>query len=96
MNAYVSSVALGKPSATGEREVWTLVNERVQKWELKPEGWEELLLDKNVVELLKSAVKDEFGIKEKDQSMDFELIDLGFERCVFYFTLPLRYSVSIL
>ncbi|KXN86872.1 hypothetical protein AN958_09467 [Leucoagaricus sp. SymC.cos] len=80
MNAYVSSIALGKPSATGERVVWTLVSERIQKWELKPEGWEELLLDKNVVELLKSAVKDNFGIKEdRDQSMDFELIDLGHE-----------------
>lgn len=80
MNAYVSSVTLGKPSATGEREVWVLVSERIQKWELKPEGWEELSLDKNVVGLLKSAVKDEFGIKEeRDQSMDFELIDLGFE-----------------
>ncbi|KAF9454530.1 hypothetical protein P691DRAFT_655678 [Macrolepiota fuliginosa MF-IS2] len=80
MNAYVSSIALGKPSATGEREVWALVSERIQKWELKPEGWEELLLDKNVVELLRSAVKDEFGIKEeRDHSMDFEMIDIGFE-----------------
>lgn len=80
MNAYVSSIALGKPSATGERVVWTLVNERIQKWELKPEGWEELLLDKNVVELLKSVVKDAFGIKEdRDEFLDFELIDVGLE-----------------
>jgi nuclear pore complex protein Nup133 len=81
MNAYVSSIALGKPSATGERVVWTLVSERIQKWELKPEGWEELLLDKNVVGLLKSAVMDAFGIREdRDQFLDFELIDLGLER----------------
>jgi nuclear pore complex protein Nup133 len=81
MNAYVSSIALGKLSTTGEREVWVLVNERIQKWELKPEGWEELLLDRNVVGLLKSAVKDKFKISEEDdQSMDFELIDLAFER----------------
>lgn len=81
MNAYVSSITLGKLSTTGEREVWVLVNERIQKWELKPEGWEELLLDRNVVGLLKTAVKDKFRISEEDdQSMDFELIDLAFER----------------
>ncbi|XP_006458086.1 hypothetical protein AGABI2DRAFT_216285 [Agaricus bisporus var. bisporus H97] len=80
MNAYVSSITLGKLSTTGEREVWVLVNERIQKWELKPEGWEELLLDRNVVGLLKTAVKDKFRISEEDdQSMDFELIDLAFE-----------------
>lgn len=80
MNSYVSSITLGKSSPIGEREVWVLVSERIQKWELKPEGWEELLLDRSVVGLLKEAVKDELGIREdNDQSMDFELIDIGFE-----------------
>ncbi len=86
MNSYVSSIVLGSSSAIGEREVWVLVSERIQKWELKPEGWEELLLDRSVVGLLKEAVKDEFGIKENDdQSMDFELIDIGFEGYALYF-----------
>ena len=91
MDAHVSSIALGKPSVTGECIVWTLVGERIQKWELKPEGWEDLLSDRSILIFLRSAVRDVFGITEdRDESMDFELIDLGCERCVFYIFADLK------
>jgi len=81
-NAYVGSIALGKPSAAGGHIVWTLVGERIQKWELKSEGWEDLLSDINVLTLLESAIRGAFGIT--DEFLNFELIDVGCERCVFF------------
>lgn len=88
-NAYVGSIALGKPSAAGRRIVWTLVGERIQKWELKSEGWEDLLSDINVLTLLESAIRGALGIT--DEFLNFELIDVGCERCVFCLFADLEY-----
>lgn len=58
---------------------------------MKPEGWEDLLSDRSILVFLRSAVRDAFGIMEdRDESMDFELIDLGCERCVFYIFADLK------
>jgi len=88
-NACVNSIALGKPSATGGCIVWTLVGERIQKWELKSEGWEDLLSDIDVSTLLESAIRGASGVT--DELSNLELIDLGYERCVFCLSADLEY-----
>lgn len=80
----MSAIALGNETTNGGREVWALINTRVQKWDMKSEGWENILLDEELVGLLRAAVREEFGEKvEQDNArLDLELVDLAIDRFV--------------
>ena len=78
----ISAVALGEEDATG-KEVWALVDTRVQKWNMSTEGWEEILMDVEIAELVRNALRETFeGISADDSELDLELVDIAVERCV--------------
>jgi nuclear pore complex protein Nup133 len=79
----ISAVALGETTPTG-KEVWALVDTRVQKWNMSVEGWEEVVLDVDVAELLKIGVREVFETAPvEDSELDLELVDIAVERYVY-------------
>ncbi|KIK57777.1 hypothetical protein GYMLUDRAFT_45965 [Collybiopsis luxurians FD-317 M1] len=75
----ISSVALGAQTVEGGREIWVLINSRVQRWEMKLEGWEEALQDHDIAELVRTAIRKTFGdaVEKDDARLDLELVDLA-------------------
>lgn len=75
----ISAVALGALTPTGGKDVWALADTHVQKWDMKIEGWEELILDVDISSSVISALRDRFGasIAATDEDVDIELIDLA-------------------
>ncbi|KAF9265417.1 methyltransferase type 11 [Marasmius fiardii PR-910] len=75
----VSALALGAITVEGGREIWALVDSRVQKWDMKLEGWEEVVFDEDIAEAVRSAVRRTFGdsVEEDDAKLDLELVDLA-------------------
>ncbi|KAJ6630853.1 hypothetical protein B0H10DRAFT_2160229 [Mycena sp. CBHHK59/15] len=74
----ISSIALGGKTPTGGRDLWALVDTRVQRWEMKTEGWEEPLLDEEIAGVARSALRNAFGASvERDNArLDLELVDI--------------------
>ncbi|THU89518.1 hypothetical protein K435DRAFT_969042 [Dendrothele bispora CBS 962.96] len=77
----VSALALGAKSVEGSREIWALVDSRIQRWEMKLEGWEEIMLDEDVADAVRAAVRRTFGesVEMDDAGMDLELLDLAID-----------------
>ncbi|KAJ6502530.1 hypothetical protein C8R45DRAFT_622368 [Mycena sanguinolenta] len=77
----ISSIALGGQTPTGGKELWALVDTRVQRWEMKSEGWEEPLLDEEIAEVARSALRTAFGssVREDDSQLDLELVDIAID-----------------
>ncbi|KAG6900855.1 hypothetical protein C0993_009973 [Termitomyces sp. T159_Od127] len=75
----VSAIALGAKTGNGGREVWAIVDTRLQRWSMSPEGWEQLLLEGDVLGILSTAVRKAFGtrVDADDQKVDLELLDLA-------------------
>ena len=71
---YIHAVALGLQSSTGDRDVWVLANGHIQHWNMKAEGWEELVLDCNLIALLSDEVIKTFKLT---YCQDLELSDLS-------------------
>ncbi|KAI0748169.1 Non-repetitive/WGA-negative nucleoporin C-terminal-domain-containing protein [Daedaleopsis nitida] len=62
--------------ATG-RVVWALVDTRLQQWNMSIEGWEELLLEEDIGEQTRAAVREYFPTApQEDVELDLELLDL--------------------
>lgn len=54
---------------------------RVQKWHMSVEGWEEVVLEEEVSDLLRGAIRDKFtGAPVDDSELDLELVDIAMER----------------
>jgi nuclear pore complex protein Nup133 len=66
---------------TGSRSVWALVDTRLQKWEMRPEGWEEMIFEKDISPELLVAVKRHYNISldESDFQLDLELLDIALD-----------------
>ncbi|KAK7467177.1 hypothetical protein VKT23_004235 [Stygiomarasmius scandens] len=77
----VSALALGAKSSEGSREVWALVDSRVQRWEMRLEGWEEIILEEDVADTVRTAIRKVFGetVEVDDARMDLELLDLAID-----------------
>lgn len=74
-------MALGETTPAGGKEVWALIDTRVQKWSMSVEGWEEVVLDVEVAGLLRRGVRDVFeGVPRDDSELDLELVDIAVER----------------
>ncbi|KAJ6547586.1 hypothetical protein B0H19DRAFT_1266498 [Mycena capillaripes] len=75
----ISSIALGGQTPTGGRELWALVDTRVQRWEMKTEGWEEPLLDQEIAGVARSALREAFGesVEQDNAKLDLELVDIA-------------------
>jgi nuclear pore complex protein Nup133 len=65
----------------GGQELWALVDSRLQRWDVKLEGWEEIVLEKELISLVRRAMRDTFrhGIERDDAKLDLELVDLATE-----------------
>ncbi|KAK0450161.1 Non-repetitive/WGA-negative nucleoporin C-terminal-domain-containing protein [Armillaria borealis] len=77
----VSAVALGRETVDGG-EIWALIDTRIQLWELKAEGWEDIVRDDEVSEIIRVALRDTFGssVEQDDANMDLELLDIAVDR----------------
>jgi hypothetical protein len=76
-------------------DVWALVDSRLQKWHMAPEGWEEMILDEDMAETIRSATRKEFkGVPVDDSAMDLELLDMASqrERSVAFCTFPAQWT----
>ncbi|KIL69792.1 hypothetical protein M378DRAFT_69338 [Amanita muscaria Koide BX008] len=75
----INSVALGAWTPSGGRELWALIETRIQKWCMHPEGWEELLLDHAVLSLISESLLDPLkGNHRKERGhLDLELLDIA-------------------
>lgn len=82
LKSYIRSISLGLQSSTGERDLWVLTEERVQKWVIKTDGWEEKKLDLGIADSLQSAVQEFLGIRQEPGEWlqwSIELLDLAVE-----------------
>ncbi|KAF8077905.1 hypothetical protein FPV67DRAFT_1405325 [Lyophyllum atratum] len=79
LSRNVSALAFGARTPTGGKEVWALVDTRLQRWSMSPEGWEELLLEGDISVILSSAIRKTFGsrVDDDDKQVDLELLDLA-------------------
>ncbi|KAF8798054.1 hypothetical protein BYT27DRAFT_7203757 [Phlegmacium glaucopus] len=71
---HIHAVSLAPPSSTGNRDVWVLANGHIQHWNMKAEGWEELVVDYNLIPLLSYEVSRTFKLMD---CQDLELSDLS-------------------
>lgn len=51
------AVAMGATHAVG-RDVWALVDTRIQKWTMSTDGWEELALEEELITVVRPALQD--------------------------------------
>lgn len=59
------------------------------------EGWEEVILDEEIAELLRVAIREKFESAPADDSeLDLELVDIAIERsvvlCFFFLFCPMK------
>ncbi|EPS98566.1 hypothetical protein FOMPIDRAFT_1061291 [Fomitopsis schrenkii] len=75
---YVNSVALGKLAADSmAQDIWSIVDWRIQKWNMSFEGWEELLLEDDVSDITCAAIRKAFPTAPADDAeLNLELLDL--------------------
>jgi len=71
---HIHAVALGPQSSSGDWDVWVLANGQIQHWNMKALGWEELVLDYNLIPLLSHEVSKTFRLTD---CQDLELSDLS-------------------
>ncbi|CAA7271672.1 unnamed protein product [Cyclocybe aegerita] len=74
---HIHAVSLGLRHPAGDRDVWALANGQVQQWSMKPEGWEDLVADVDLTELLSEEVHRRFDVGNRDSIQDLELSDLA-------------------
>ncbi|CDO69523.1 hypothetical protein BN946_scf184785.g28 [Trametes cinnabarina] len=75
---FVSAVAVEELArgSTG-RNVWAMIDLRIQQWNMSVEGWEKLLWEEDVGDQTRAAVREHFPhAPESDVEMDLELLDL--------------------
>lgn len=79
----VSAIALGTQSPGGSRELWSLIDRRIQKWDVNAEGYETLLLDEPLGDTITRTLRSVFGdnLEKDDSILDLELLDIGVDRC---------------
>ncbi|KAK0469814.1 Non-repetitive/WGA-negative nucleoporin C-terminal-domain-containing protein [Desarmillaria tabescens] len=77
----ISALALGRATVDGG-EIWALIDTRIQLWELKAEGWEDIIRDDEVSEIIRAALRDAFGnsVEQDDANVDLELLDIAVDR----------------
>ncbi|TFK76396.1 hypothetical protein BDN72DRAFT_755585 [Pluteus cervinus] len=77
-----NALAFGSQTHPGSWELWSLVDARVQKWNVSSEGWEEILLDEYLDSIVLSALRSSYGdtLESDDSSLDLEFLDLAVDR----------------
>ncbi|KAF8654069.1 hypothetical protein AX16_003602 [Volvariella volvacea WC 439] len=75
----ISAIALGSSNALGGRGVWALVDTRLQLWDMRADGWAELVHDTDVLAQLRGEIRETYGesLPEDDAQLDLEFLDLA-------------------
>ncbi|KAI0322245.1 Non-repetitive/WGA-negative nucleoporin C-terminal-domain-containing protein [Amylostereum chailletii] len=75
----IAAIALGVQSNIG-RDVWAIVDTRIQKWHMATEGWEDLLQEDELLPVIKPAILGNLGqTSSTDAYLDIELLDMVVE-----------------
>jgi hypothetical protein len=77
------SASIGVKGA--ERDIWTLIDSRVQRWTMSVEGaWEELALDQDISDVIGPEVRTRFTrlAAQDEPDLDLEFLDLQVVRFV--------------
>lgn len=78
---YINSVALGNATSSG-REIWVAVDTRIQLWNLRFEGYEELISEEDLGESIREAIQEFTPATSRRGSgveLDVELLDIVLE-----------------
>ena len=78
---YINSVALGNSTSTG-RQIWVVVDTRIQLWNLRFEGYEELVSEEDLGESIRGAIQQFTPATSRRGSgveLDVELLDIVLE-----------------
>ncbi|KAI0094031.1 Non-repetitive/WGA-negative nucleoporin C-terminal-domain-containing protein [Irpex rosettiformis] len=83
---YISAVALSHGDSIADagikgagRDIWTLIDSRIQRWNMSVEGaWEELVLDQDISDIIGPEVRTRFTrlAEQDDAELDLEFLDL--------------------
>jgi nuclear pore complex protein Nup133 len=76
----IAAIALGAKTNRGT-EIWALVESRVQKWNVTAEGWEEFVLQEDIVAILRPTIQN--TLRAPSDYLDLELLDLAVDRSAF-------------
>lgn len=80
----VNAVTVGRTTADDGKDIWALVDTRIQKWELKAEGWEDLLMDIDVSRQIIVNLRHVLNATETDDAkFDLELLDVAVDGYVY-------------
>ena len=75
----INAVAMhDRPSDPTGRDVWTIIDFRIQRWNMSTEGWEELILDEDISSLIAPQIQTKFAgsTSQIEAELDLELLDL--------------------
>ena len=75
----INAVALDERSDAfiDRRDIWALIDYRLQRWNMSGEGWEELELDEDIADHVRPHLRKSFGNAPKDDTeLDLEYLDL--------------------
>lgn len=79
---YINSVALGKETTIG-REIWSIIDTRVQIWSMTFEGFEELLVEEELGVDIQTFIQENVVSGHTNRNeLDLELLDVVVERRV--------------
>ncbi|KAH9900978.1 Non-repetitive/WGA-negative nucleoporin C-terminal-domain-containing protein [Cubamyces lactineus] len=75
---FISAVVAGELArGAAGRNVWALVDLRIQQWDMSVEGWEKLLMEEDIGDQTRAAVREHFpNAPGSDVELDLELLDL--------------------
>lgn len=75
---FISAVVAGELArGAAGRNVWALVDLRIQQWDMSVEGWEKLLMEEDISDQTRAAVREHFpNAPQSDVELDLELLDL--------------------
>lgn len=79
----INAVAIhDRPTDPTGRDVWTLIDFRIQRWNMSTEGWEELVLDEELSDLIAPEIQTKFAANTSQDKfeLDLELLDLQVPR----------------
>ncbi|KAA1471121.1 hypothetical protein DENSPDRAFT_837049 [Dentipellis sp. KUC8613] len=75
----ITAIALGEQNSIG-RDIWALVDSRLQKWNLASEGWEEITQEEEVAAIILPSIRESINpIPDESAYLDLELLDIAVE-----------------
>lgn len=76
----INAIAMGV-QVQDARDLWAIVDMRIQRWSMSDQGWEELISERDVAIITRQAIRETFDSASPDDAeLDLELLDLKIER----------------